>query len=130
MKDKNLFETLGELLDQNIDPNARSDEIWKRYGQHRAVMMLDSSGFSRVSEQLGIIHFLTRLVLMRIFPLRVSESGWVALTLNLNKQLGLTDSGDYKVNRWQFTTDGSQLEDMETLASSLATLKSYCEKNS
>jgi class 3 adenylate cyclase len=28
-------------------------------------MMLDSSGFSRVSEQLGIIHFLTRLVLMR-----------------------------------------------------------------
>nr|MDP7358216.1 hypothetical protein [Pseudomonadales bacterium] len=66
----------------------------------------------------------------RIFPLRVSESGWVALTLNLNKQLGLTDSGDYKVNRWQFTTDGSQLEDMETLASSLATLKSYCEKNS
>ena len=35
MKDKNLFETLGELLDQNIDPNARSDEIWKRYGQHR-----------------------------------------------------------------------------------------------
>ena len=48
MKDKNLFETLGELLDQNIDPNARSDEIWKRYGQHRAVMMLDSSGFSRV----------------------------------------------------------------------------------
>ena len=52
------------------------------------------------------------------------------MTLNLNKQLGLTDSGDYKVNRWQFTTDGSQLEDMETLASSLATLKSYCEKNS
>jgi len=65
MKDRNLFETLGMLLDQNIDPNTRADEIWARYGQHRAVMMLDSSGFSRVSERLGIIHFLSRLVLMR-----------------------------------------------------------------
>jgi|TARA_Y100000310_G_scaffold140721_1_gene140133 class 3 adenylate cyclase len=65
MKGRNLFETLGELLDQHIDPNTRADEIWQRYGQHRAVMMLDSSGFSRVSEQLGIIHFLSRLVLMR-----------------------------------------------------------------
>jgi hypothetical protein len=66
----------------------------------------------------------------RIFPLRVSESGWVALILDLNKKLGLTDAGDYKVDRWQFTTTGSRLEDMETLASSLATLKSYCETNS
>lgn len=65
MKDRNLFQTLAQLLDQNIDPNSRADEIWARYGQHRAVMMLDSCGFSRVSEQLGIIHFLSRLVLMR-----------------------------------------------------------------
>lgn len=66
----------------------------------------------------------------RISPLRISESGWVALILNLKQKLGLTDNGNYRVNRWQFTTTGSQLKDMETLASSLATLKSYCEKNS
>lgn len=66
----------------------------------------------------------------RILPLRISASGWVALILNLNSKLGQTDSGDYKVNRWQFTTDDSHLNDMETLASSLATLKSYCERYS
>jgi hypothetical protein len=66
----------------------------------------------------------------QIAPLRISETGWVALTLNLKQKLGLTDAGEYKVNRWQFTTSGAHLEDMETLASSLATLKSYCEKNS
>jgi adenylate cyclase len=65
MKGSNLFETLAGMLAQNIDPNTRADEIWERYGYKRAVMMLDSSGFSRVSEQLGIIHFLSRLVLMR-----------------------------------------------------------------
>lgn len=65
MKGRNLFQTLGELLDQQIDPNTRAEEIWNRYGKQRAVMMLDSSGFARVSEQLGIIHFLSRLVLMR-----------------------------------------------------------------
>lgn len=66
----------------------------------------------------------------RILPLRISASGWVALILNLNRKLGQTDSGNYKVNRWQFTTHDSHLTDMETLASSLATLKSYCERNS
>lgn len=66
----------------------------------------------------------------RILPLRISASGWVALILNLNRKLGQIDSGVYKVNRWQFTTHDSHLKDMETLASSLATLKSYCERNS
>jgi class 3 adenylate cyclase len=62
---KNLFETLAELLAQDIDPNTRAEELWQRFGQERAVMVLDSTGFSRVSERHGIIHFLARLVLMR-----------------------------------------------------------------
>jgi len=66
----------------------------------------------------------------QIAPLRISESGWVALILELKEKLGLSDSGDFKVNRWQFTTAASQIDEMEMLASNLATLKSYCEKNS
>ncbi len=62
---KNLFQHLDELLADNIDPLERESEIWDRYGQTVAVMILDSSGFSRVSETHGILHFLSRLVLMR-----------------------------------------------------------------
>ena len=65
MSDKNLFETLKEMIDRGTVPNDRADEIWRRYGQQVAVLILDSSGFSRVSQQLGIIHFLERLVIMR-----------------------------------------------------------------
>ncbi len=61
----NLFEHLAELLRQGIDPLDQQSDIWARYGRTVAVMILDSSGFSRVSEEHGIIHFLSRLVLMR-----------------------------------------------------------------
>lgn len=65
MSDKNLFEALKEMIDQGTVPNDMADEIWQRYGQQVAVLVLDCSGFSRVSHQLGIIHFLERLVIMR-----------------------------------------------------------------
>jgi len=65
LDDKNLFEALAELLAEDTDPSTRAADLWERYGEERAVMVLDSSGFSRVSEQHGIIHFLSRLVLMR-----------------------------------------------------------------
>ena len=62
---KNLFSYLRELLDRNVHPLEREDEIWQRYGRTVAVMMLDSSGFSRTTEQHGIVHFLTQLMQMR-----------------------------------------------------------------
>jgi len=65
MDEKNLFQTLAELLELDIDPNVHRDEIWLRYGRECAVMVLDSSGFTRVSERRGIIYYLARLVLMR-----------------------------------------------------------------
>ncbi len=70
----NLFEHLGELLRDKIDPIDRHEEIWARYGKTISVMILDSSGFSRVSEQHGILHFLSRLVLMRELVTPVLES--------------------------------------------------------
>ena len=61
----NLFEHLGELIAAGVDPVERKAEIFERYGQTVAVMILDSTGFTRISEDLGILHFLTRLVMMR-----------------------------------------------------------------
>ncbi len=61
----NLFEHLSDLIVSDIDPAEREAEIFERYGQQVSVMILDSSGFSRISEEHGIVHFLTRLVMMR-----------------------------------------------------------------
>jgi adenylate cyclase len=70
----NLFEHLGELIDADIEPVEREAEIYERYGQTVSVMILDSSGFSRVSEKHGILHFLTRLVMMRQIVEPILES--------------------------------------------------------
>lgn len=61
----NLFQYLESLIDRDIDPVKYEEFIWKRYGRTVSVMVLDSSGFSRVSEKYGILHFLSRLMLMR-----------------------------------------------------------------
>ena len=61
----NLFQYLESLIDRDIDPVKYEESIWKRYGKTVSVMVLDSSGFSRVSEKYGILHFLSRLMLMR-----------------------------------------------------------------
>ena len=61
----NLFDYLHDLLERNIRPSERQDEIWERFGRRVAVMMLDSSGFSRTTERHGIVHFLTQLMQMR-----------------------------------------------------------------
>lgn len=60
-----LFNYLRELLDRNIHPVERQEEIWQRFGRSVAVMMLDSSGFSRTTQKHGIVHFLTQLMQMR-----------------------------------------------------------------
>lgn len=61
----NLFDHLQDLISRNIHPTEREAEIWARYGSKVAAMVIDSSGFSRVTEQHGIVHFLSQLMLMR-----------------------------------------------------------------
>jgi class 3 adenylate cyclase len=61
----NLFDYLHELLSRNIHPTEKQDEIWQRFGRRVAIMMLDSSGFSRTTQQHGIVHFLSQLMQMR-----------------------------------------------------------------
>jgi adenylate cyclase len=65
LDNKNLFQHLESSIEQGLDPIDCEDQVWQRYGQTVSVMVLDSSGFSRVSEEHGILHFLSRLMLMR-----------------------------------------------------------------
>ncbi|MFT4712606.1 MAG: class 3 adenylate cyclase [Candidatus Azotimanducaceae bacterium] len=62
---ENLFQYLESLIEKGTDPIDSEELVWQRYGKTVAVMVLDSSGFSRVSEAHGILHFLSRLMLMR-----------------------------------------------------------------
>ncbi|MFT4719197.1 MAG: adenylate cyclase [Candidatus Azotimanducaceae bacterium] len=77
-KSDNLFAYLEYLIDNEIDPLDREEEIWARYGRTVTVLVLDSSGFSRVSEIHGVLHFLSRLVLMRRVVERVMSDNKAA----------------------------------------------------
>ncbi len=72
--DQNLFSYLASLMDQGKEPDRLADDIWSRYGRRVAVVVIDSVGFSRVSQQHGIIHFMTRLVRLRRLVTPVIES--------------------------------------------------------
>lgn len=63
--DDNLFQYMSRLLESGIDPVSREADIHSRFGDTVAVLVLDSSGFSRVTESHGIVHFLSRLMLLR-----------------------------------------------------------------
>ena len=60
------FEEL--LRRRGVDPAgdlAVERELYERYQDTCAVMVLDSSGFTRLTQQLGIIHFLALVVAMQ-----------------------------------------------------------------
>lgn len=64
-EEENLFQSMSRFIAADIDPVSRHTEIWNRYGETVAALILDSSGFSRITESHGIIHFLSRLMLLR-----------------------------------------------------------------
>lgn len=63
--EENLFQCMSRMINSDIDPSDQQAEIWDRYGEKVAVLILDSAGFSRVTESHGIVYFLSRLMLLR-----------------------------------------------------------------
>jgi hypothetical protein len=59
--EESLFQSMSRFIESGIDPVSKHAEIWERYGETVAVLILDSSGFSRVTESHGIIHFASKL---------------------------------------------------------------------
>ena len=62
----NLFDFIHDLDSKGIDATERESEIWEHYGRTRAIMVLDSTGSSRVSQSHGVVHFLSRLAKIRV----------------------------------------------------------------
>ena len=71
---KSLLDDLNEMIAQGIDPVTKETELWERYGKRHAVLVLDSTGFTRTTNQFGIIYFLSRLVQKRNIAIPVLEN--------------------------------------------------------
>lgn len=56
---QNLYDLL-DAYDSAVGDDAKAIEarIWGTYGQDRAVLVLDMSGFSRLTRRFGIVHYL------------------------------------------------------------------------
>ncbi len=61
------------MLAAGIEPESRQDELWRRYGETVAVLTLDSTGFTRISQSHGILHFLSRVMQLRELCIPVLE---------------------------------------------------------
>jgi class 3 adenylate cyclase len=95
---ENLFEHLDRLMSTGHDPLEVEPEIWRRFGRQVAVMVLDSSGFSRVSETHGILHFLSRLVLMRKIVKPILDSnGPISVSFAADNAFAVYDHPDHAI---------------------------------
>ena len=61
------------MINQGIDPVRKEKELWEEYGKRHAVLVLDSTGFTRTTNRFGIIYFLSRLVQKRNIAIPVLE---------------------------------------------------------
>ena len=68
-----LLAVINEYLAQGIDPVSKEDELWKRFGKRHAILVLDSTGFTRTTNKHGIIYFLSRLAQKRNIALPILE---------------------------------------------------------
>jgi len=60
-----LFESIENMLAEGIDPETHTDEFWQKFGHRYAPLVIDSSGFTRITEAKGPLHYLTRLAQIR-----------------------------------------------------------------
>jgi class 3 adenylate cyclase len=62
---KDIFIDLNTLIEREAELPEIKEELWKKYGTKSTMLILDSSGFTRVSKSHTIYHFLICLVKMR-----------------------------------------------------------------
>jgi class 3 adenylate cyclase len=48
--------------------------LWQRYGTHKAVLVMDMSGFSRLTQKYGIVHYLSMVQRMQATSLPIVEN--------------------------------------------------------
>ena len=54
---------------ENTTENGREkikEQLWERFGAHKAVLVMDMSGFSRLTQKYGIVHYLSMVHRMQL----------------------------------------------------------------
>ena len=77
-----LFELIEQRLKPGSDLEAIDKKIWAMFGETWAVLCSDMSGFTRRTEEFGIIHFLSLIFEMRrlLSPIVLSYNGLMIKT--------------------------------------------------
>lgn len=79
-------ETLTELIEQRLVPGANiaaiDQKIWAMFGEPWAILCSDMSGFTKRTDEFGIIHFLTLIYEMQklLSPIILSHNGFLLKT--------------------------------------------------
>ncbi|KAF0250257.1 MAG: putative adenylate/guanylate cyclase [bacterium] len=79
-------DTLTELIEQRLesgtDITALDQKIWAMFGEPWAILCSDMSGFTKRTDEFGIIHFLTLIHEMQklLSPIILSHSGFLLKT--------------------------------------------------
>jgi len=60
-----MMDEIGQILAQGGDPRDHEDDLRERYGRTCAVVVIDSSGFTRTTREHGIMYVLSKLQQMR-----------------------------------------------------------------
>lgn len=71
--DDELMDAIEALDAVGTGPQAIEAEIWERFGCQRAVVTVDSTGFTRVTNARGIVHYLMLLAKVRAIVRTVFE---------------------------------------------------------
>ncbi len=79
-------DTLTELIEQRLEPSADitalDQKIWAMFGEPWAILCSDMSGFTKRTDEFGIIHFLTLIHEMQklLSPIILSHYGFLLKT--------------------------------------------------
>ncbi len=68
-KNESTFKDLLLLYAQELSQESRQEinqKIWKRYGEKKALLVIDMSGFTRISKQYGAVHYLSMILRMQL----------------------------------------------------------------
>ena len=60
-----LWEAIEKAIDEGEEIEGLEKRLWERFGETRAVMVLDSTGFSRATKSKGVVFFLSIIARLR-----------------------------------------------------------------
>jgi class 3 adenylate cyclase len=73
--DKRFAQLLLKYAENSTDSGREKikQQLWRRFGAHKAVLVMDMSGFSRLTQKYGIVHYLSMVHRMQLVTKPIVE---------------------------------------------------------